>query len=280
MDTAHPKQTPGEPTDSPLFNASLMKGIAVLMAFGPRRTDMNLPEIAEAAGISKSAAQRFAYTLETMGFLRKHPRTRRYALTPKTVEFGYRYLLVNPLIERANPYLLALNRSSGETVNMAEPDGADMVYVARFATPLHATVHMPVGRRLPMYCTSAGRALLSMMHPDEARRILESAPRPRINRNTVTDIEALMDMLAESRETGFSYSRGEYYRGDLNIAVPILDASGAAVAAVNISAPTVRWTMERLIDELVPHLLETRRLISTVVPSPEAIEPFRQGYGT
>jgi len=268
------------PPDSPLFNLSLQKGIAVLMAFGPGRADMNLPEIAEATGLGKSAAQRFAYTLESLGYLRKHPRTKRYSLTPKTVEFGYRYLLVNPMIERANPYLLALNQYSGETVNMAEPDGTDVVFVARFATALHATVHMPIGRRLPMYCTSTGRALLSVMPPAQARQLLESSPRPKINRNTVTDVDVIMDMLEESRETGFSYSSGEFYRGDLNIAVPILDAQGMGVAAVNISAPTVRWTLERLIDEMVPQLLETKRLISTVIPSAKAIEPFRKGYGT
>lgn len=274
------KVAEADPLDSPLFNMSLMRGITVLMAFGPGSRDMNLPEIAEATGLSKSAAQRFTYTLEAMGYLRKHPRSKRFELTPKTLEFGYRYLLVSPIIERANPYLLALNRYSGETVNMAEPDGADVVYVARFATALHATVHMPIGRRLPMYCTSAGRALLSVLPSQHARMLLESAPRPKINRDTITDVEAIMDMLEETRETGFSYSAGEYYRGDLNIAVPILDEQGQGVAAVNISAPTVRWSLERLIDEMVPQLLETGRLISTVLPSDKAIEPFRRGYGT
>jgi len=265
---------------SPLFNLSLMKGIDVLMAFGSGHPDMNLPEIAEATGLSKSAAQRFAFTLESMGYLRKDPRTKRFSLTPKTVEFGYRYLLVNPLIERANPYLLELNKYSGETVNMSEPDGADLVFVARFATNLYASVHMPVGRRLPMYCTASGRAFLSVLPADKARAILESAPRPKITPTTVTDIGELMAMLEEARETGYGYSSGEYYRGDFNIAVPVFDVHGRPIAAVNISAPSVRWTLERLKSELVLHLLETGRLISTTQPKPQDTEPFRRGYGT
>ncbi|MEO6958896.1 MAG: IclR family transcriptional regulator [Burkholderiaceae bacterium] len=267
-------------SDSPLFNMSLHKGIDVLMSFGPDRRDMNLSEIADAAGLSKSAAQRFAYTLETLGFLRKDSRTKRFSLTPKTVELGYRYLLVNPLIERANPYLLDLNKRCGETVNMAEPDGTDMVYVARFATSLHASVHMPVGRRLPMFCTSSGRALLSAMPPDQAYEILKSSPRPKFTPATITDIDVLMGLLEEAREVGYSYSRGEYYRGDLNISLVILDAHGCPTAAVNISAPSVRWTPARLKRELVPELIETGRLISTTPPSPRDVEPFRQGYGT
>lgn len=264
---------------SPLFNASLLKGIEVLLAFGPDRPDMNLPEIAEVTGLTKSAAQRFAFTLEAMGYLRKDPRSKRYSLTPKTVEFGYRYLLVNPLIERANPYLLELSRITGETVNCSEPDGVDMVYIARFATHLHATVHMPVGRRLPMYCTASGRVLLSLLPTEQARTMLESAPRPRFTPDTVTDIEALMELLAQAIEQGYADSYAEFYRGDYNIAVPVIDAHGQPVAAINISAPSARWSKERLIAELVPHLLETGKQVSTGRPRAVDIEPFQRGYG-
>lgn len=264
---------------SPLFNASLMKGIDVLLAFGPDRPDMNLPEIAAAAGLSRSAAQRFAFTLETLGYLHKDPRSKRYSLTPKTVEFGYRYLLVNPLIDRANPYLLELNRITGETVNCSEPDGADMVYIARFSTHLHATVHMPVGRRLPMYCTASGRVFLSLLPPEKAREILESVPRPRVTQNTVTDIDELMALIDQAREKGYADSYAEYYRGDYNIAVPVIDGRGQPVAAINISAPSARWTKERLVSELVPHLLETGKQVSTGQPPSVDIEPFRRGYG-
>jgi DNA-binding IclR family transcriptional regulator len=43
----------------------------------------------------------------------------------------------------------------------ASPDGADVVYVARFAGHKSIAVHMPLGRRLSMYCTASGRSYLS-----------------------------------------------------------------------------------------------------------------------
>jgi len=267
-----------DPTASPLFSMSFSKGIDVLAAFGPDRPLMNLPEMAAAAGISKSSAQRFAYTLETLGFLSKDPDSKRYSLTPKILELGYRYLLVDALVERANPYLLDLNRQISETVNLAEPYGTDMIYVARFATHLTTAVHMPLGRRLPMFCTSAGRAWLSMLPPEQARELLEASPRPKYTPNTVTDLAQLMDMVAEAREQGYAYANGEYYRGDLNVAVPVFDKRGRLAAAVNISAPTTRWTLARMKRELVPNLLATSRLISTTPPTPGAAAPFRRGY--
>ena len=59
--------TQGE--DSRLFVQSFSTGMAVLDAFNAERRLMSLPEIAATAGISKSAAQRFAHTLETLGML-------------------------------------------------------------------------------------------------------------------------------------------------------------------------------------------------------------------
>ena len=63
-----------DPAQSPLFNSSLEKGLAVIRSFSASHRHMNLPEIAEVTGMTKSAAQRFTFTLEALGYLRKDPR--------------------------------------------------------------------------------------------------------------------------------------------------------------------------------------------------------------
>lgn len=260
-----------------LFVQSFAKGLEVLLAFGSRRATMNLPEIAEAAGISKSAAQRFAFTLENLGYLVKDPASKRYALTPRVLELGYRYLLVDRVLERASPYLLELNRKCRETVNFSEPDGDDMVFVARFPSYHNMPVYMPVGRRLPMYCTASGRAYLAALPEATAVDLLRHAQRRRYTPTTVTDVPALVDQLRQARTRGYSFANGEYYQGDLGIGVPILDESGRPIAAINVSGPSTRWTLERMGEELAPLMLETARLISTTPPRPKDVEPFRLG---
>lgn len=265
--------------DSPLFIQSLSTGLDVLLSFDSEHATMNLPEIAEAAGISKSAAQRFAFTLEALNFLRKDPLTRRYSLAPKALDIAYRYQLASSLIERANPYLLDLNQRSNEAVNLSEPDGLDMVFVARFPSPAVSVVHIPVGRRLPIFCTAAGRAYLSMLSEHEARDILEASDRVKYTPTTETNVRKLMALLAEARENGYAYAYEEFYRTDLNIGVPLLNASGRPIAAINLSVSSTRWTTERLREEIVPLMIETARMISTTPPAPTAMEPFRRGYG-
>ncbi|PUA16944.1 IclR family transcriptional regulator [Glaciimonas sp. PCH181] len=266
--------------ESPLFVQSLATGLTVLDAFNAERQSMNLPEIAAAASISKSAAQRFTHTLQAVGLLKKDPATKRFSLTTRALSLGYHYLQSNLLLERANPYLLELNRNSEETVNLAERDGDNMVYIARFPSPVRAIAHMPIGRQLPMFCTSAGRAFLSGLPDEEVRAILNATERPQFTQHTVTDIDRLMEMIATVRETGYAYSIEEYYRSDLALAVPLFDGSGAPVAAINISVSMAYWTLEKAQAELVPQLLATANLISTKPPSPSALSPFKIGYGT
>ncbi|WP_084530784.1 IclR family transcriptional regulator domain-containing protein [Burkholderia sp. WSM2232] len=115
------------------------------------------------------------------------------------MEFGYRYQSTDALIERANPYLLELNRRSGETVDLAEPHSLDMVSVARVTSPTHTVVHMPIGRRLPIYCTASGRAYLSTLDIDEARALLETSHR--VNVRPVHDYERRRDIAASGSGT-------------------------------------------------------------------------------
>ena len=255
-----------DPRNSSLFNSSLEKGLAVIRALGVQRREMNLPEIAEATGMSKSAAQRFAYSLEVMGYLRKDARSKRYALTPRCLELGFGYLQANWLIDHANPFLLDLNQKSGETVNLSEPDGTDMVFVARFPSHKHIAIHMPVGRRLPMFCTASGRAYLSALPDDVMARLIEASVVTQFTPSTVTDKKQLKGLIVEARTAGYAWANEEYFRGDINLAAPLVGAHGEVLGAINISLPTSRWTLDSGKRQLAQVLIETARAIGTSPP--------------
>ncbi|WDD93234.1 IclR family transcriptional regulator [Burkholderia sp. FERM BP-3421] len=259
------------PEDSTLYVQSFATGIAVLDAFDVQHASMSLPEIAAAAGISRSAAQRFAFTLEAIGLLMKDPVSKRYSLSSRTLDAGCRYLQSHPLLDRANPYLLELNRSAGETVNLAEPAGTDMIYIGRFPSPMRLMVHMPIGRRIPMYCSSAGRAFLSCLPEEQARRVLQSTQPVRFTPSTVVDVDELLKRLQRARQDGYAYCNGEYYRGDLALAVPVFDLGQRVVASLQVSVSASRWSLDRAVSRFVPMMQETARLISTTPPTQRAL---------
>ncbi|AOJ17049.1 IclR family transcriptional regulator [Burkholderia vietnamiensis] len=248
-----------------LFNQSLEKGLSVLRAFSAKRRTMTLAEIAEAASMSKSSAQRMVYTLEKLGYIRKHPLTRRYQLTPRVMQIGFNYLAADTLIDVANPFLSELTNITGETTNLTEPDGDEMVYVSRFVSTKFVPIHMPIGSRIPMYCTGSGRAFLGALPVDEALARLEQMNRVAFTPNTVTDLAPLGERLAQARQQGYATNREELFIGDMSIAAPVVGSQGRPVAAVHVVAPTSRWAFEDARQRLAPAVIDCARGISNSI---------------
>ena len=255
--------TAPEDGQSLLFNQSLEKGLAVLRAFSARRRTMTLADVAEATDITKSSAQRMVFTLEKLGYVRKHPKTRRYQLTPRVMEIGFNYLATHSLIDVANPFLSELTKVTTETSCLTEPDGLDMVYVARFVSAQFVPVHMPIGSRIPMYCTASGRAFLSALPEDEARALIEASDRVAHTMHTRTGVDEILQELRQARQQGFATNAEELFLGDMTIAAPVLGAQGRPVASVHIVAPTSRWTLEEAVRKLAPTLLPCARSLTS-----------------
>jgi DNA-binding IclR family transcriptional regulator len=253
------------PATDLLFNQSLEKGLAVLRAFNARRRTMTLGEVAEATAMTKSSAQRMVHTLEVLGYVCKHAKTRRYQLTPKVMEVGYNYLAADILVDVANPFLSELANNSGETVNLTEPYDREMVYVARFVSAKFIPIHMPIGSRIPMYCTASGRAYLSALERGAAQAVLEASERSVRTPHTRTAIDDIMQELDVARERGYACNKEELFLGDMTLASPIFNSERKPVASVHVVAPTSRWTLEEAQRKLGPLVLECARSISNSV---------------
>jgi IclR family transcriptional regulator, pca regulon regulatory protein len=260
------KRTPRKPGPArardPLFNRSVEKALAILEAFGGERRALSLAELAASVGVTMSSAQRCVHTLVRLGFLRRDPGMKRWVLTPRALVIAHAYLAGHALLEQATTHLIDLNQASGESVSLSEPEGDDMLFIARFPSLKRFYIHMPVGRRLPMYCTASGRAYLSALPPSAAQRVVRRSELKALTPHTLTDPTNIFKRIQEAREAGYAWSDQECYRGDLSIAAPVLGMTGQPLAAVNISAPTSRWTLSEMHARLAPLLLQTARAAS------------------
>ncbi len=183
---------------------STEKAFQVLHAFdGPKR-HMTLADVARASGLDRSATQRLVYTLETLGYLRRIPDTRNYGLTPKVLQFSYNYVRANELIDKASPYLLDISRTLGETTNLQELDGHEIVFVARFPGHHLVNVDIAVGSRLPAYFTASGTAILSRLSEEQRREILAQTRLEPITPYTEVDPEKLLERVRRVAEKGYA----------------------------------------------------------------------------
>jgi len=256
-----------EQARDPLFNQSVEKALSILEVFGGERRALNLGEISIAVGMTKSSAQRCTHTLERLGYLKRDARVKRWVLTPRSLSVAHAYLSGHPLIEQATTHLIDLNQASGESVSLSEPDETDMVFIARFPSHKRFFIHMPIGRRLPMYCTASGRAYLAALSPAEAQRMVRRSTIRQFTPMTLTDPAQILEHIELARDAGYAWSDQECYRGDLTIAAAVLGDDGRPVAAINISAPTSRWTLQDLRSKLSSILLETSRAASGGIAS-------------
>jgi DNA-binding IclR family transcriptional regulator len=258
------KRTPRKPSPArdPLFNSSVGKALALLETFGGERRALNLAELAAHGRMTTSSAQRCTHTLARLGYLKRDARLRRWVLTPRTLSLSHAYLAGHALLEQATRHLVDLSQASGESVSLSEPDGTDMVFIARFPARKRFLIHMPVGHRLPMYCTASGRAYLAALPLAAARRILRRSRLAALTEHTITDRREILRRIRAARAAGYAWSEQECYPGDLTIAAAVLGEDGLPVAAVNVSAPSSRWTLAGLRAKLSPLLLETVRAAS------------------
>ena len=247
----------------PLFNDSAQKALAVLEAFGKGRRVLKLAEAADIAGITKASAQRCVHTLEVLGYLRRDRRSTGWMLTTRALGFARAYLSGYRLIEQAQQHLVDLNRATGESVSLSEPDGTDMVFVARFPSHKRFLIHMPIGTRLPMYCTASGRAYLSALPAAEALLLLRQSSLRPLTPTTITDPRQIQDLIAAAHVDGYACSDQECYRGDITVAAPVIGEGGHPIGAINISAPTSRWTLEEMRTKLAALVMETARAVSS-----------------
>lgn len=249
-------------TDERLYVGSVRKAFSVLYAFQERGAALSLAQIAERTGIGRSATQRFVHTLWALGYLQQDPATRRYRLTARMLDFTCAYLRNDPLVSTAFPHLREASRLTGETVNLTRRDDDQIIFISRFTSTTVISADLVIGSRLPVFCTSPGRAMLAFLPEAVVEDILSAAPFSAYTEHTVTDPDTIRARLSTVRRNGYETAFQEYFSGDLSVAAPIFRADGRVSAAVNIAVAAPRWTPERLIEDLAPVVVETARAIS------------------
>lgn len=241
------------------FVQSLERGLSVIKAFSQDRPRMTLSEVARETGMTRAAARRFLITLESLGYVTTDGRL--FSLRPSVLQLGYAYLSSFSLAEIAQEHLELLAERLHESCSASVLDEQDIVYVARASTNRIMTIGLSVGARLPAYCTSMGRVLLAHLSPRDLDAYLAHADLHARTERTITSPDRLRSELELVREHGWCMQDQELEDGVRSLAVPVRDADGRVVAAINVSAHASRVTMDELQQAFLPALIACAREI-------------------
>jgi len=255
-------QQKGDPDDKE-FMATLAKGLAVLGAFGRQRPTMTLSEAAQVADLSRATARRVLRTLSMLGYVEQAGRT--FSLSPRILDFGFAYLSTQSWIDRALPVMRELSERLGESCSAAILQGHDIVYVARVPARRIMSATLSVGSRLPALHTALGRILFGYLDEAEIWRRLKSQRIEAHTPQTITDLQALFDRIRADHEQKFSLVDEELERGLRALAVPVLDRTGQAIGAINLSTHSTRRTRNEMREQFLPELTRIAGQVSSMI---------------
>ena len=245
------------------FIESLDRGLRVLEVFGDRPQPMTLSDLAKAAELPRATARRILFTLERAGFVATDGKL--FRLMPRVLVLASSYLASNHVVSVLQPALDRVSSDAQEISSMAILDGNDAVFIARASPARVFSSGIDIGYRLPAFCTSVGRVLLSRLPDDELAVALDKMDLAPLTPFTVTDRKLLLTTIIADRAQGYSLVDREAEPHFRSISVPIRRYDGAIVAAINMGAHVDRVPSAEMVERFLPRLREAAESVKPLL---------------
>jgi IclR family transcriptional regulator, pca regulon regulatory protein len=245
------------------FIESLDRGLRVLELFGGGHRPMTLSDLARAADLPRATARRILFTLERAGFVASDGKL--FRLTPRVLVLASAYLTSNHVVSVLQPVLDRLSSDAQEISSMAILDGYDAVFIARASPTRVFSAGIDIGYRLPAFCTSVGRVLLSQLSDSELTAALDAMDLKPMTAFTVTDKRRVLEAISGDRKQGYSLVDREAEPGFRSISVPVHRYDGTIVAAINMGAHVDRVSAEEMIESFLPRLRDAAASVKSML---------------
>jgi DNA-binding IclR family transcriptional regulator len=218
----------------------------------------SLGALAETTGLPKSTTSRLVRALERQGLVQRAGGLRP---GPVLLRLAQRGVPGTTLVELSDDALRVLADGSGETINLAVPTPLGVEHLAQRDSRHFVGGTNWVGRSVPLHATANGKVFLAHGAAEIPRTLEPIAPR------TITDRARLERELGKIRARGYATAQDELELGLSALAAPVFGATGAVVAALSISGPTIRLSRRRA-ALLAPALLEQAHALSERLGTP------------
>lgn len=214
--------------------------------------------------IPKSSLHALLRTMVDRGWLETDPSGSVYQLGIHSLVVSAAYLDGDPVLARATSVLGEVAAATEETAHLGRLDGSDVIYTAKRESVHPLRTHSAVGRRLPAYATSLGRALLAEM-PVEARRDMVPDHIATITPHTTTDRDAVLAIIEQSAHQGYATESEESCMGVrcFGVALPF---TRHPVDALSVAVPISRLVNGRE-DLIIETLLRVKSRLTAALGS-------------
>jgi IclR family pca regulon transcriptional regulator len=236
------------------YVTALARGLSVMKAFSDQTERLTLSDVARIVNLPRASVRRALFTLEALGYVESAGRY--FNLTPKVLTLAQAYLSSSPVPRVAQSFLEKVSEALGESCSLSILHNDEVIYIARSARKRLGSLHRDVGTHLPAHCTSMGRVLLAALPDAELEHFLAGATLTPFTRFTITGKNALREALEKTRRNGYSLVDQELEMDLRSLAIPICNAAGRTIAAMNVSARASQKSKKQMLDQFLPVMRE------------------------
>ena len=236
--------------------AGLEKGLAGIEAFDQERPRLTISEVAARTNLTRAAARRYLLTLSHLGFVSQD--RKMFSLTAKVLRLGQSYLHSARLPRIVEPELHKLAYMLKEASLAAVMDGDDVICIAATTAGRVVTSAPQPGTRVPAHCSGTGRVLLAAMSQNDVDAFIARQDLTPLTAHSITHPDRLRDEIARTRALGYACVDQELEIGLRTLAVPLKNYRGDVVSAMNILVHSSRMSMDQMVEQCLPPMLQTQ----------------------
>lgn len=222
----------------PTLIPAAARTLAVFEVFASEKRELSNSDVARLLSVADSSCSDLLYTLHSLGYLMRTPRTRRFYPTARLYETARQITENDPLAAIGQE---AVDQLSGRTNESAFFGVLDR-HAARVAAVQPSRLPLryirDVGDRVALHASALGKALLGLLPPEDFEAELEAVKLKAVTSDTVTSTRLLARQIAQSREKGWYEVRSEGVEGVSALAVS--GWLGGQPVALSLAGPSAR----------------------------------------
>ena len=207
---------------------ALERGLAILELLASHAEGLTQNRIAGALGNAVSENFRMLEVLLRCGFVEKTPARDAFRLTPKLFVMGQQFPPVQRLLDAALPRMRALSALVGQSCHLAVGTHRRFLVLANVESSQPISFTVRPGGMWPYEEGVSGRTLLAFRRPE----IYEAWKERMQAEGEAIDWAVLEPALARIRQRGYEEAESRFVTGITDIAAPIRDPRGEALAAL------------------------------------------------
>lgn len=256
----------GEPASARVAN--IERAIGLLEALVGHPSGKTVGELSIQLKQPKSAVSRILGTLEAEEYVARDPYSGRFRIALKLLALAYRHAESLGVEDVSMPFLRQLADETGELVQLALVDGAEMRYVVKAEGANRIRTVSLMGTKAVLHATASGKVWLASLAWEHALKLVLNDGLDALTPKTITTVEALSRELDGVRRNGYALNVGEHTPEVNSVAVPVKSQrmKGTVLGAVILTGPEFRLSKKRL-TEFVPALSTIAERIGEALPS-------------